>query len=135
MRPSPTARAALAAAALLAAVAQAGCSRSYDDEHYRRVSALCAGLVEARATVGDAVAAFGKPPSQEACEPAASLGEGDACTVAAPCAVRWVWPARDEGLCGGAGCSYGCELRFDDPALEGGSCAGQFLDAIPPARR
>lgn len=101
-----------------ASVAAAGCGRSSERDHYVTIRSLCAELAAAGATPAEAEVVLGGPPQLRLCrDDLAPLGDGDGCTYGPDlvlCDLTWAWRARNEALCGGPGCSYGCQLRVAD---------------------
>lgn len=126
---SPARRAAVLAAAL--ALGVAACDRDPEVDQVIRLRELCtqlagsgAGLSEAEQVLGDVqleLCATDLPPASEA----------DRCPRdGTPVCLRlWASRARDEALCGGTACSYGCELRAPQGAPES-TCSVRFVNGL-----
>jgi hypothetical protein len=117
--------------ALALALSAGGCERRPEADHLDRIRSLCGQLADASAGLAEAERVLG-PPQLELC--AADLPPGsaeDRCPTdgTSICVRVWVYRARDEDLCGGTACSYGCEIRAPQEAPEQ-TCSVRFLSGF-----
>lgn len=108
------------------------CERQPEADHLAEIQALCGELRDAGAGAAEAEHLFGGPPQLELCAtdllPASAQ---DACPRdgTAVCVRLWAYRARSRALCGGPGCSYGCELRAVEGSPEA-TCSVRFLQGL-----
>jgi hypothetical protein len=113
--------------AVTLALLAAACDREPEWNHLAQVRVICADLEARHAGAADAESLLG-PVTWTSCGvgyPPAS--ETDLCPREGTVCIRvWAFRARNEGLCGGPGCSYGCELRAPEADAEA-TCSVRFL--------
>lgn len=118
--------------AVALAFATGGCDRLPEQDHLERIRAICDELAGSGAGLAGAEQALGSPPQLQVCAPDLPPASGeDRCPLdGTPVCIRvWAFRARTDDLCGGAGCSYGCELRAPQDAPEE-TCAVRFLSGF-----
>jgi hypothetical protein len=99
---------------LLALPLLLACERAQEQDHVLAIRDLCEELAVQGATPDHTTDRLGVPPALTYCADALpSAGAGDHCPrdQGGVCALVWAYRARSSALCGGEGCSYGCELR------------------------
>ncbi len=130
-------KALIAAAALLAA-----CGSTVDRKVFESFRDICNGLVQGRVTLQGTAQTFGLGAYGVECALAPQepiQGGVDQCDylTAHVCQVFWVGYARDQSVCGPAGCFYWCEVRApgtgltQPPQPDATVCATRFVSGQP----
>jgi hypothetical protein len=118
--------------AIALALAAAACGRGPESDHVQRIQALCSELARSGAGPSEAEQVLGGPPQLELCAtdlPPASTADRCPHDGTPVCIRVWAYRARSESLCGGEGCSYGCELRAPQDAPQE-TCSVRFLSGL-----
>lgn len=122
----------------LAFLAAAACERVPESEHLAEVQAICTDLAARHAGASEAEDLLGAPSWTSCASGFPPASEEDRCPREGTVCIRvWAFRARDEELCGGPGCSYGCELRAPEADPEA-TCSVRFFDGrerpapVPP---
>ena len=125
MRILPAVSFAIVAAAII------GCDRAPESDHLSRIRALCSELGADGAGSAEAEQLFG-PPTLLVCAsdlPPASSTDSCPRDGTIVCVRVFAYRARNDSLCGGTACGYGCELRAPEANPEA-TCSVRFLDGF-----
>lgn len=105
------------------------CGRQPESDHEVHVRELCSELAGSGAGLTAARRALGDPQLELCADDLPPGSDLDRCPTdgTVVCLRFWAYRARNEVLCGGTACSYGCELRAPRDAPEA-TCAARWVD-------
>jgi len=108
-----------------------GCERAPEADHLSRIRDLCGEVATTGAGAAEAEQLFG-PPTLLVCAsdlPPASSADSCPRDGTIVCVRVFAYRARNDSLCGGTACSYGCEIRAPQSNPEA-TCSVRFLDGF-----